>query len=79
MGNKKLYKSRKDKRIFGVCGGIAEYLNVSSVFVRILWIVGIFASFGTGIFIYFIAAFIMPKESKVARNINPNEVIEQKF
>lgn len=75
MSNKKLYKSEKDKRISGVCGGIAEYLNVDSMIVRILCAVSIFFTAGTAVFMYFIAAIIMPKESKVIKNMNPNDII----
>lgn len=36
MNNKKLYKSADDRKICGVCGGIAEYFNVDSTLVRLL-------------------------------------------
>ena len=57
--NKKLYKSRYDRKIFGVCGGIAEYFNIDPTIVRIVWIIAVFA-FGTGILAYIIAALVMP-------------------
>lgn len=62
--NKKLYKSSYDKKIFGVCGGIAEYFNVDSTIVRLIWAVMIFC-FGTGLLAYIIAALVMPDESKI--------------
>ena len=34
---KKLYKSTTDKKLCGVCGGIAKYLNIDSTIVRLLW------------------------------------------
>ena len=56
---KKLYKSRTDKKIFGVCGGIAEYLNTDSTVIRLLAVLlAVFA--GSGVLVYIIAAFIMP-------------------
>lgn len=55
---KKLYKSNVDKKLCGVCGGIAEYLNIDSTIVRLLWVV--FALCGAGIIVYIIAALIMP-------------------
>ena len=57
---KKLYKSSTDKKLCGVCGGIAEYFNIDSTWVRLAWAVLIFF-FGTGILAYIIAALIMPK------------------
>lgn len=60
MRDKKLYKSNTDKKIFGVCGGIAEYLNIDSTIIRLLWIL-IICIFGTGILAYFLAALVMPE------------------
>ena len=55
---KKLYKSLKDRKIAGVCGGIAEYFDIDSNVIRILWV--IFASaFGTGILPYIVCAIIL--------------------
>lgn len=55
---KKLYKSLKDRKIAGVCGGIAEYFDIDSNVIRILWV--IFASaFGTGILPYIVYALIL--------------------
>lgn len=56
----RLKKSRTEKLIAGVCGGIAEYLNWDPTLVRILYVVLIFSSFGTMVLIYFILALIMP-------------------
>ena len=58
---KKLYKSVKDKKIAGVCGGIAEYLDVDSTIVRLIGIILVF-SWGSGLLAYIIAAIIMPIE-----------------
>lgn len=57
---KKLYRSRRDSKFFGVCGGIAEYLGVDSTIVRLLALIGILCSVGWGIVIYLGAALIMP-------------------
>ena len=56
---KKLYKSQEDRKICGVCGGIAQYLNIDSTLVRLIWAV-LAVCFGSGILIYIIAALVMP-------------------
>ncbi|MGN0163615.1 MAG: PspC domain-containing protein [Candidatus Ornithomonoglobus sp.] len=56
---KKLYKSQTDRKICGICGGIAEYLNIDSTLVRLLWAV-LICCFGTGILAYIMASIIMP-------------------
>lgn len=61
---KKLYKSDVDKKLFGVCGGIAEYLGIDSTIVRLLWV---FLAFfvGCGVIAYIIAALIMPNRPEI--------------
>ena len=56
---KKLYKSQTDRKLCGVCGGIAEYFNIDSTIVRLIWAVLVIC-FGTGILAYIIAALVMP-------------------
>jgi len=58
MEKKKLCKS-KDKKIAGVCGGIADYFDIDPTIVRIICGVLILA-YGTGLLAYIIAAFVMP-------------------
>lgn len=57
---KKLFKSTTDKKLCGVCGGIAEYLNIDSTIVRLIWAV-LIIFFGTGLLAYIIAALIIPE------------------
>jgi len=62
---KRLYKIEAGRKIFGVCGGLAEYLNVDVVLIRIVWLV--FAlCYGAGILLYIIAALVLPNKSEVA-------------
>ncbi len=59
MNEKKLYKSSTDKKLAGVCGGIAEYFNIDSTLVRLGWVVFSLLG-GSGLLAYIIAALIMP-------------------
>ena len=59
---KQLTRSRTDKKLFGVCGGIAEYLSLDPTLVRIAFVVGVIGSGGPFVLGYFALAFIMPKE-----------------
>ena len=56
---KKLRKSY-DRKICGVCGGIAEYLNIDPTIVRLIWLLLVLCA-GTGMLAYIIAAIIMPE------------------
>lgn len=57
---KRLAKTR-DKRILGVCGGIAGYFGWNPTIVRILWLAWAMC-YGTGLAAYIIAALILPGE-----------------
>ena len=59
MNGKKLYKSSTDKKLAGVCGGIAEYFGIDSTLVRLGWVVFSLLG-GSGLLAYIIAAIIMP-------------------
>lgn len=56
---KRLTKSY-DRKLCGVCGGIAEYFGVDPTLIRILWVLLVLCA-GTGILAYIIAAIIMPE------------------
>ena len=58
---RKLYKSNTDKKLCGVCGGIAEYLNIDSTIIRLILVIAILFA-GCGILAYIIAALIMPNK-----------------
>ncbi len=58
----RLYKSRVERKLFGVCGGIATYANVDPTIIRILFVVAAFASFGFMILLYVAMAIIVPNE-----------------
>ena len=57
----RIHKSANDKKISGVCGGIAEWLGVDPTIIRIAWAV-LACGWGTGILLYFICAFVLPEE-----------------
>lgn len=58
---KKLYKSVNDRKLCGVCGGIAEYFGIDSTIVRLIFVIIGLASAGTVLLFYLIAAAIMPE------------------
>ncbi len=63
---KKLTRSRKDEKIAGVCGGLAEYLDIDSTLVRLVWLAAAFLA-GWGFIAYLIAWIVMPLEPEPER------------
>ncbi len=68
---KRIYRSESDRRIAGVCGGIAEYFDIDSTLVRLAAVFLILA-WGSGLVAYIVAALVMPTESEVVAVIKKN-------
>ncbi|QUL56242.1 PspC domain-containing protein [Paenibacillus tritici] len=60
---KKLTRSVQDKKLTGLCGGLARYLGVDTTLVRLLVVAATFFSFGTVVFLYIIGSLLIPQES----------------
>lgn len=56
-----LYRSRDDRKLVGVCGGIAEYFHVDSTLVRVLWVAGAFF-YGATILLYLVLMVALPEK-----------------
>lgn len=61
MENKKLYRSKRNRMIAGVCGGLGDYLNVDPTLVRLIMVLLVFGA-TAGIWIYLVAAIVIPNE-----------------
>lgn len=77
---KKLYRSRNDRIISGVCGGVAEYFSVDTTLIRLLWVITVLFA-GTGVLAYILCIIIIPEEPmgklNKKENINSDEDIEE--
>ena len=58
---KKLYRSRSDQMIAGVCAGLAEYLHIDVSIVRILWALAVLGA-GVGVLLYIVCAIVVPEK-----------------
>lgn len=56
-----LHLSETDKKVAGVCGGLAESINVDANIIRLIWVFGTFMTAGIGAIIYFVLTLILPK------------------
>lgn len=62
--SKILRRSVDNKKIAGVCGGLAEYLDIDPTIVRLIFVLLTLSSFGLGIFLYIVLAIAMPQGKK---------------
>ena len=58
---RRLYRSRGDRKIAGVCGGLAAYLGIDPVVPRLIWVVFALAA-GTGLLAYIICWLVIPQQ-----------------
>ncbi len=59
---KRLYRSKTDRILAGVCGGIGDYLNMDPTVIRLLFVVFTLMSGGTGLIAYIVLAFVIPEK-----------------
>ena len=59
--NKKFYLSATDKKIGGVCGGLAEYFGIDSLILRLIF-VALIIGWGTGLLLYILLWILAPKK-----------------
>lgn len=60
MEPKRLYKSRTNRVLAGVCGGLGDYFNIDPTLIRLLLV--LLGCTGSGVIAYIVAAIIMPEE-----------------
>ncbi len=58
---KKLYRSKTNKKIFGVCGGLAEYFDIDATIIRLVLVLAVLFA-GVGVLAYLIAALVIPNQ-----------------
>lgn len=67
---RKLTRSRGDKFLGGVCGGVARYLNMDPTLVRVLWVVLSLVTSGAGLLVYLVMLFVVPEEDQVPPQVH---------
>jgi phage shock protein C len=67
---RRLYRSRDDRMIWGVCGGLAKYFDIDPTIVRVLAVVSIFIT-AVSVLAYIIMAIIVPLEPKINTTPQP--------
>ena len=70
---KRLYRSRDNRMLAGVCGGLAKYFGMDPVLVRVLAVVAIFLSFSLAVLAYIILALVVPLENGIDTNSGMNQ------
>ncbi len=61
----RLYRSVRERKLAGICGGMAEYLGIDPTLVRVIWILAALFSFGIVILLYLVLIFVIPSEDEL--------------
>jgi phage shock protein PspC (stress-responsive transcriptional regulator) len=59
---KRLYRSKKDRMLGGVCAGLGEHFDIDPTVIRLIWAVITVLSIGTGVLVYILAWILIPEE-----------------
>ena len=73
---KKLYRSRDDRMIAGVCGGLGDYFNIDPTLIRLGFVIGFFATASWLFWVYVIMMIVVPEEvpaSEDVVDVSPDE------
>lgn len=62
QGPRRLYRNTQDKKLAGICSGIADYFDTDPVLVRLIAVLVLFASGGTAILAYLVGIFVVPEK-----------------
>jgi phage shock protein PspC (stress-responsive transcriptional regulator) len=76
MTDRKIFRSIDDYMVAGVCGGLADYFNIDSSLIRIIFVL-LALSGGSGVLIYLILWLVVPKEVGVEKEINREEKVKE--
>jgi phage shock protein C len=74
-GVKKLYRSRNDKVLCGVCGGVGNYLSIDSTIIRILWVLITVVNPVLGVLLYIISCVLIPEEPYTQQQSTPSQSV----
>ena len=66
---RKLYRSQRDRRLAGICGGLGDYFRCDSTLIRIIWIGAAFFSAGIALLLYLALIFVIPNEDTILPEI----------
>lgn len=67
---KRLYRSTRDRKIAGVCGGLAEYFGIDPRLIRVLWLIWAVLA-GFGIVVYIICWIVLPEDRELFTEDDP--------
>lgn len=68
MKTKRLYRSRTDRKIAGIAGGMATYFGIDPVLIRVIWVILLLPGGFPGLIPYLICWIIIPKEPETTKN-----------
>ena len=60
--SKSLYRSRTNRQVAGICGGLGEFLGIDPTIVRLLFVFGVIFGYGFLLLIYFVMFIVVPEE-----------------
>jgi phage shock protein C len=79
MATGQLVRSTTDRKIAGVCGGLAAHFNIDPTLMRIMWVVAVLAGFGLGALIYLVLWVALPEGEPGPRTTGAVQIAEERY
>ena len=74
---KRLYRSTQERMFAGVCGGIADYLDVDPTLVRLFFVALTLISGGQGLIIYIVLMLVVPEQPEETRKVKNEDIADE--
>lgn len=68
---KRLYRSRSDRVVAGICGGLADFFGLDASLIRLAFVLGVVFGFGSLLVVYLVMLFVVPEEPLSAAPVPP--------
>lgn len=74
---KRLYRSRSNRILFGVCSGLSEFFNLDVTLIRLAFVLGVVFGFGSLLLVYIVMIFVVPEEPLSVEPVVPQSQPDQ--
>jgi len=77
QSEKRLYRSRSNRLVAGVCSGLGEFFGIDTTLVRLAFVLGVIFGFGSLLVVYIVMMFVVPEEPLTATPVEPQPLADE--
>jgi len=77
QSEKRLYRSRSNRLVAGVCSGLGEFFGIDTTLVRLAFVLGVVFGFGSLLVVYIVMMFVVPEEPQAVTPVEPQPLADE--